>query len=139
MRRLLRFPGLIISATTNYRILPRPWSVTIELTHRCNSRCVYCTYWQQGGVDVSQEMTYQQYKALFDNCRQAGVGLLSFVGGEPLLRQDIFDLAQEAKQMGFKLNLNTNGLSVTKANAPRIMDIFDFVVVSVDSGYYVVL
>jgi radical SAM protein with 4Fe4S-binding SPASM domain len=51
-----------------------------------------------------------------------GVPLILFTGGEPLLREDIWDLARRAKDRGLKMALSTNGTLITPDIARRIMD-----------------
>jgi radical SAM protein with 4Fe4S-binding SPASM domain len=51
-----------------------------------------------------------------------GVPLILFTGGEPLMRADIWDLADHAKNRGLKMALSTNGTLITPEIARRIKD-----------------
>ena len=51
-----------------------------------------------------------------------GVPLILFTGGEPLMREDIWDLALHAKSRGLKMALSTNGTLITREVATRIKE-----------------
>ena len=49
-----------------------------------------------------------------------GIPLILFTGGEPLMREDIWELAQHAGKKGIKMALSTNGTLITTEVARRI-------------------
>jgi len=110
-----------------------PLSVGWILTYKCNSKCSYCTSWKRGLEDKTQELTTEEAK---DAIRQMGklkVWMLSFTGGEPLLRKDIFDLIKEAKKNKIGTNINTNA-SLLDNYAEAIIDSgLDTITISVES------
>jgi radical SAM protein with 4Fe4S-binding SPASM domain len=90
-----------------------PLHVLLELTYRCNVRCVHCYLAGQ-----EREMTLAEIEPLLDDLAAAGCLILTLSGGEVLLRPDFFDVAEAAKRRGFALRIFTNGTIVT----PRIAD-----------------
>jgi len=52
-----------------------------------------------------------------------GVPVILFSGGEPLLREDLFQLARLAKEQGIRVVLSTNGTQITDEVAREIGDI----------------
>ncbi|PIY82331.1 MAG: heme biosynthesis protein, partial [Candidatus Omnitrophica bacterium CG_4_10_14_0_8_um_filter_44_12] len=46
---------------------------------------------------------------MIDSIKKAKISIVRFTGGEPLLRNDIFELIKYAKSKGLKIRLNTNG------------------------------
>jgi len=70
---------------------------------------------------------------VMDDLKAYGVPALILSGGEPLLRKDIFDIADRAKALGFYTALSTNGTLIDLPMAMRVRDAgFDYVGISLD-------
>jgi len=96
-----------------------PLSGTLELTFRCNNRCVHC-YVNQGIDDDKEkekELTYAEICHLLDDLVEEGCLWLLLTGGEPLLREDFLDIYLYAKKRGFLITLFTNGTLITPSVA----------------------
>jgi MoaA/NifB/PqqE/SkfB family radical SAM enzyme len=65
----------------------RPVLVHFEVTQRCNARCGFCDYWK---TDASAKAT--EMKSFADAARYFNPMLVTFTGGEPLLRRDLEEL-----------------------------------------------
>jgi len=65
----------------------------------------------------------KEAKTFIDDLADFGVPVLLFSGGEPLLRKDIFDLADFARSRGIRTVLSTNGTLITRDEAQRIRDV----------------
>ena len=103
---------LLWSAVTgDHKILPKrlqPHVATINLTENCQSRCRMCDYWR---TSKPSPITEERAARLVEELREAGVGTLRFLGGEPLLRKDLFAVLEHAAPLGFeRIVLATNGL-----------------------------
>ena len=83
----------------------------------CNQRCVHC-YAAGQKHSAGRELSTEQWKAIIDKCRQAGVTQLTFTGGEPTLRPDLFELIDYGKW--FITRLNTNGILLTKEYCEKL-------------------
>lgn len=106
--------------------------VVWNLTRRCNLRCVHC-YSQSEDQADSQELSTAEGQALIDDLAQWGVPVLLFSGGEPLLRRDVFALAQEATEKGIRTVISTNGTLITATVARELKRIgLSYVGVSLD-------
>lgn len=81
-----------------------PVSCMINLTRRCNFRCRHCYQVKRGG----KELTARQWKRVLGDLAETGVLLLTFSGGEPLVRKDFFSIAGAARNFRFSLTLKTN-------------------------------
>src|SRR5207249_773565 len=73
-----------------------PLHVLLELTYRCNVRCVHCYL-----AGDEREMTLDELTPVLDDLAAAGCLILTLSGGEPLLRRDFFDVAEAARARGF--------------------------------------
>ena len=83
--------------------------VVWNCTRRCNLRCVHC-YSQSADCHYAGELTTDEEAIAFiDDLAQFGAPVLLFSGGEPLLRPDLLDLADRARQLGLRAVISTNG------------------------------
>ncbi|MBI4612840.1 MAG: radical SAM protein [Planctomycetes bacterium] len=89
-----------------------PFSVTVELTHRCNLRCVHCYCPPSAPARGEQEV--EELARLFDELAHAGTLQLALTGGEPLLRPDFEEIYVAAKRRGFLVVVFTNATLVTE-------------------------
>lgn len=80
----------------------------IAISYRCNNQCRFC--YAYAPYRESGEMTTEEVKRVIDIIDDdAHVPSLSFTGGEPTLRKDLFDLIAYARKRGLRVNLITNG------------------------------
>lgn len=93
-----------------------PLSVQLDLTYRCNERCVHCYL----DHDDHGEMTTAEIKDVLDQLAAAGVLFLILSGGEIFLRKDLFEIAEYARKLLFSVKLKTNAVMMRKARAKRI-------------------
>jgi len=84
-------------------------------------------------VDFPGELDTAAVFSVMDDLRAFGVPALILSGGEPLLRPDIFEIAERATTMGFYTALSTNGTLIDAALAARIRRTgFGYVGISLD-------
>ena len=103
-----------------------------NLVRRCNLTCQHC-YSISCDKDVPGELTTAEACRVMDDLKAFGVPVLVLSGGEPLLRPDIFELAQRAKSMGFYVGLSSNGTLIGPHNVDAIAGSgFDYVGISLD-------
>lgn len=85
----------------------------IAITYRCNNKCRFCYAFSP--YRETEEMTTEQVKRVIDIIADdAKAPSLSFTGGEPTLRDDIFELIRHARSKGLRVNLITNGRRCSK-------------------------
>jgi heme d1 biosynthesis radical SAM protein NirJ len=103
-----------------------------NLVRRCNLACKHC-YSISADIDFAGELSTAEIFRTMDDLRAFGVPALILSGGEPLLRPDIFDVAERAKALGFYVGLSTNGTLIDAAMLPPIVAAaFDYVGISLD-------
>ncbi|MEO8302751.1 MAG: radical SAM protein [Betaproteobacteria bacterium] len=93
-----------------------PLGVQLDLTYRCNERCVHCYL----DHDDHGEMTTAEIYALLDQLAKAGVFFLTLSGGEIFLRRDLFEIVEHARKLQFSVKLKTNAVMIRRAKAERI-------------------
>ncbi|MBU3897216.1 MAG: radical SAM protein [Nanoarchaeota archaeon] len=92
----------------------------IEFTKRCNFNCIYCFAGEK--TEGKNELTIEEYKTYFNKLKQLGFKQISLLGGEPLLREDFFEIARYAAEIGFVVHICSNGSLITKDNARKIKE-----------------
>ncbi len=111
--------------------------VVWNITSRCNLRCRHC-YLEAGDGAKRDELTAAEGYELIRELADMKIPVLLFSGGEPLLRPDLWELAEFAANQGIRIVLSTNGTLITPAIAARIRDCgFSYVGVSIDGGQQV--
>jgi AdoMet-dependent heme synthase len=106
-----------------------------ETTSGCNLECVHCRRLDVSHELMKTDMSTAEGKVLIDQVASVGRPVLVFSGGEPLMRPDIFDLADHAKSKGLLTALATNGTMIDAAMAGRIAAAgFDRVSCSLDGA-----
>lgn len=91
-----------------------PLSGIIELTHRCNLRCVHCYLNGHARSSFREELGINRIVSLIDEITEAGCLSLVITGGEPLLRNDFADIYSHAKLNGLIVTVFTNGTCITE-------------------------
>lgn len=85
----------------------------------CNLRCIHC--YAQATVKESEDtLSTDEAKAMIDSCAAFGCPVMLFSGGEPLLREDLFDLIQHATAKGMRTTVSTNGTLITRELAREL-------------------
>jgi MoaA/NifB/PqqE/SkfB family radical SAM enzyme len=97
-------------------------------TSRCNSRCVSCDWWR---TDGATDLRRDEIATLCRDLPELGTKLVVFTGGEPLVREDVFEIADLFRAQGIVLHLLTSGLALER-HAPAVAERFDAVTISLD-------
>lgn len=96
-----------------------PMSVQLDLTYRCNERCVHCYL----DHEDHGEMTTVEIKNVLDQLAAAGVFFLNLSGGEIFMRKDLFEIIEYARKLQFAVKLKTNAVMIRAAKAKRIAEL----------------
>ncbi len=103
-----------------------------NLIRRCNLTCKHC-YSISADTNFKGELSTEEVYGVLDDLKQYGVKVLILSGGEPLMRPDIFEISQRAKEMGFYVGLSTNGTLIDYDNINQIAEVgYDYVGISID-------
>ena len=85
----------------------------------CNQKCVHC-YAAGQKLSDEKELSTAEWKKILDICRSAGIPQVTFTGGEPTMRKDLFELVSYARW--FISRLNTNGIRLTPAYCKKLRE-----------------
>ncbi len=102
-----------MAGSNKIKITPPRWLLA-ELTYKCPLQCPYCS----NPLDYTQhndEISTSDWKRVLSEARKMGAVQLGFSGGEPLTRQDLPELVQHARELGYYSNLITSGYGLTEA------------------------
>jgi AdoMet-dependent heme synthase len=111
--------GVLEEITAKALRLNVPLAVQLDITYRCNERCVHCylDHHDHG------EMTSSEILRLIDEMADAGVLTLTLSGGEIFLRKDLFEIVEHARRLTFCVKLKTNALLIGEREAARLRDL----------------
>ncbi|WP_457571510.1 12,18-didecarboxysiroheme deacetylase [Desulfovulcanus sp.] len=108
--------------------------VVWNMTRRCNLKCVHC-YARAVAPEGEDEISTEQAKQIIDDLAAYGAPVMLFSGGEPLVRQDLTELAHYAVGKGMRAVISTNGTLITKEKAKELKDVgLSYVGISLDGG-----
>lgn len=95
--------------------LPRlPLEGSIDLTYRCNNFCRHCWLWEPSNEKSTQnELTMNEIFSIVDDARSLGCRRWSISGGEPMIREDFFDIFDYITSKSEGYHINTNGTLIT--------------------------
>lgn len=101
-----------------------------NLTNICNLFCEHC--YANAHAQKDEELTLEEIEAAFPDLWEKGVRFIILSGGEPLVRKDIFVIAEKMRAFGFITYLSSNGLLIHQENISTIKRHFHYVGISID-------
>jgi AdoMet-dependent heme synthase len=95
--------------------------VAWETTRRCNLSCLHC---RAGAEDecYPNELTTAEGEAFLTDLATMGSPIVIMTGGEPLLREDIFHLAQFGTDLGLRMVMAVNGTLLTPEIVTKLQE-----------------
>lgn len=109
--------------------------VVWNMTQRCNLKCVHCYAHAVEPSNHKDPISTEQAKVMIDDLAQFGAPVILFSGGEPLVREDLVELAKYATSKGMRAVISTNGTLITKAKARELKEVgLSYVGISLDGA-----
>ena len=117
---------------------PIPNFASLDATYICQCDCVHCgsalyknSFYKDG---QREELSTEEFKRLIDECLDLGITNVNLLGGEPLMRPDIFELVEYVDKSRANCSMFTNGYLLDREIVKKLKEagIF-FVNVSLDS------
>jgi heme b synthase len=100
-------------------LAPRLQMIAWEITRSCNLLCAHCRSSSTAGI-YKYELSTEECLCLIDRIVEVGKPVLILTGGEPLLRQDLFQIAGHAVNKGLRVVMGTNGTLITEEIAAKL-------------------
>lgn len=108
--------------------------VVWNITDMCNLACEHCYYSAVIGKRPVH-MTLDVIRRTVDDLAEAGVPVLLFSGGEPLVHPNIYEAIEYTAERGIKPVLSSNGTNITPAKAARLVSSgLEYVGISLDGA-----
>ena len=85
-----------------------PLIISWNLTRKCNLKCPHC-YINATTKELEGELDTAESKQLLDQIAKVSRPLLVLSGGEPLLRNDVYELVRYGTEKGLRMGLGSNG------------------------------
>jgi heme b synthase len=101
------------------KIFPKLQIIAWEITRSCNLFCAHCRSSSTSGP-YENELSTEQCRRLIDQITEVGKPIIILSGGEPLLRQDLFQIAGYAVEKGLRVAMGTNGTLITEEVAAKL-------------------
>lgn len=94
--------------------------ISWNTTNQCNLSCPHC--YRDAGANLEQELNTMEAKKMLDQIKAANFHLMIFSGGEPLLREDIFELMGYASKIGLRPVIGTSGGLIDAKKAKKLKE-----------------
>ena len=98
----------------------QPLSASLELTYKCNWRCVFC---YNPRHDDLRGLSAPEWLSVLDDLRTLGTLYVALTGGEPLTHPGFMTVARGARERALALRILTNGALVTESVADEIAEL----------------
>ena len=95
--------------------------VAWELTRNCNLNCVHCRAAASKGPH-KEELTFAECKRILDQIAEFASPTIILTGGEPLMRDDIFEIIEYGNKQGLRLVIAINSTLLTEEKALKLRD-----------------
>lgn len=93
-----------------------PLKIFFDPTNRCNSKCIHC-YNDSGKSSGKDEIRLDVLETFVKGMQEKGIFLVSIAGGEPFIREDIFEIIRLFNAHDVSVSITTNGLSLDREKA----------------------
>jgi MoaA/NifB/PqqE/SkfB family radical SAM enzyme len=124
--------GFYFGRAASYPLIP-PEHVYFPLTNRCNLRCQMCDI-SKNPSSIEEELSTDKIKEIIAQIKDMGIKHIIFSGGEPLLRQDLFEIIQFSVEKSIEMvDLITNGMLLNDDIIQRLIKLkLNHITISLD-------
>jgi radical SAM protein with 4Fe4S-binding SPASM domain len=91
------------------------WNITL----RCPLRCPHC-YSDAGEDDVPDPLSTAEAYTVLDHIKNTGNPVVILSGGEPMMREDIFEIARYGTDLGLRMAMGTSGYLIDETITPLL-------------------
>lgn len=108
-----------------------PFYASFKVTRRCQYTCEFCNCWRGPKNDLSTDDCI----AILQNLGRSSIHMVSFEGGDPLMRDDLLTLLEESHRQPFYTMLTTSQKNLLSYPFDQYQKYVDFLEVSIDEGH----
>lgn len=115
------------------------YGLNLEITNKCNLNCIHCGVMENCSKktnNISNELTFEQYRELIYKAKELGCKHIILAGGEPLIRKDFFDICSYINELGISFAILTNGILIDEECAIRFSKYKYLTYVRISFDYY---
>lgn len=110
-----------------------PFRLFWDVTSECNFHCKHC--YASAGKKLPDELTHEEMLDLVDEFGNIGIFRLFIAGGEPLMREDLWDVLRRTSEHEIPTVMNTNGYFIDEEMAKKLSQSgLDVVSISLDGS-----
>jgi radical SAM protein with 4Fe4S-binding SPASM domain len=109
----------MINTNSNNVFTPPPHLISYAVTRKCNLKCKHC-YSDSTEQQAPDELSTNDAKKVLDEIAKWGIKLLIFDGGEPLYRDDFFEISEYATKKGLRVVIGSNGTLIDSDVAEKL-------------------
>jgi radical SAM protein with 4Fe4S-binding SPASM domain len=110
-------PALDSPSTEAYVPMVLSWNVTLK----CNLKCAHC-YINAKEADLGNELSTDAAKMLIHQIAEVSRPLLILSGGEPMLRDDIYEIIKYGSDRGLRMGMGSNGMLIDETVARKLKE-----------------
>jgi len=123
-------PTSISPTNEKYVPLVVSWNVTLK----CNLKCAHC-YINAAETELADELSTDAAKMLIHQITEVSRPLLILSGGEPLMRDDIYEIIRYGADRGLRMGMGSNGMLIDDEATKKLEDAgMGTVAISLDSS-----
>ena len=103
------------------KILRGPYQMAIDVTNKCNFRCLHCYNRSGENPHIENELSYEEKIEFIKDIAKLRPYNLCFCGGEPMLEEQfLYEAAETLSSNGIMVSMVTNGSLITKEKAKKL-------------------
>ncbi|MCX6803738.1 MAG: radical SAM protein [Candidatus Diapherotrites archaeon] len=121
---------IILRESSLCSTLSAPTRVFFILTNKCNLNCTYCS--NDSSPLKEDLLNFYEVSRILYELKNMGVFEISFGGGEPLCHPDFFKIVKLAKELGFVIFINSNGIYTEEQKKMLAKSSIDKIKISID-------
>jgi radical SAM protein with 4Fe4S-binding SPASM domain len=111
-----------------------PRIISWNITLRCPLKCAHC-YVDAGELEADGVLSTEEAFGVVDQICETGKPIVVLSGGEPLMREDIFDIARYGTDQGLRMVMGTSGYLLDQAMAKKLREAgIRAIAISIDSA-----
>lgn len=96
------------------------YTAEIRVTKACNLACAHCSV--EAGKKAGSELSLEEIKNILEELRNMDARYVILTGGEPLMREDIFEMISCASELSLTPYLDTNATLITAETAKKLKE-----------------